>query len=423
MTCSGAPLDDVRAVPHGPHLLRSLVAVTGAARTAEEFHGTLALHLAQVLDMHAVLVVELDGDGSTMRTHAAVIGGRRVPNFSYTLEDTPCESVHGKGVCVYRDEVAALFPKDKDLHEWGIRSYAGAPLYDSSGRPNGVIAVLGRRPIDDPDHVCELLTLFSHRAAAEMERQQALARLALTEERLRVAFDNGTMGIGVSDRQHIVDANGRLCGMLGYTADELRGRPWATITHPDDREASAAAMARFDDGTTAHVELRKRFLRKDGGVVHTHTRVSCHRDGGGEPRLFTCFVEDLTPALEAAAELNRLSTVDPVTGLLNRAQLFETLQRRLSQCPPHMLGRGPVRARHRPLRGRQRRVGLRGGRPAARAGGGPPRGPGRPRGRGGPRRQRRVRHRAVSSRRRTRGHAPRGPAGRADERALPPPRG
>src|SRR5206468_5127002 len=51
--------------------------------------------------------------------------------------------------------------------------------------------------------------------------------------------------------------------MTGYTEDELRHLTTLDVTHEDDR---AAMQKRIDDGTIGVLQ-RKRYRRKDGGVI------------------------------------------------------------------------------------------------------------------------------------------------------------
>ena len=56
-------------------------------------------------------------------------------NFTYKLQDTPCENVlSGNRVCVYSNDVADQFPKDKLLSEIGVVSYIGAPVLTVKGK-------------------------------------------------------------------------------------------------------------------------------------------------------------------------------------------------------------------------------------------------------------------------------------------------
>ena len=71
-----------------------------------------------------------------------------------------------------------------------------------------------------------------------------------------------------------VDRDGRVVftntayqSLLGYSADELRGRQMMELIHPDDRAATEAAARAIMAGVPVQ-HFRNRYLRRDGGVAH-----------------------------------------------------------------------------------------------------------------------------------------------------------
>src|SRR5690606_17519986 len=71
-----------------------------------------------------------------------------------------------------------------------------------------------------------------------------------------------------------------------------------------DRAASAAQIDRVLRGEADGFAHEKRFLRKDGGVVWTDTRVSVVRDEEGRVRYSVGVVQDVTARREAERALN-----------------------------------------------------------------------------------------------------------------------
>ena len=70
-----------------------------------------------------------------------------------------------------------LFPR-----EAGYESFLGLPIIASDGRMLGHLAFFDSRPRGDDLLVDSIYRIFLARAAAEMERFQALARLASNEQ-------------------------------------------------------------------------------------------------------------------------------------------------------------------------------------------------------------------------------------------------
>ena len=82
--------------------------------------------------------------------------------------------------------------------------------------------------------------------------------LASSVERARV-------GMGVlSGRDRWVDANERLCELLGYSRDELLALSRTDTTHPSDLSAETAELARVRKGDTSSTQLEERYRLRDG---------------------------------------------------------------------------------------------------------------------------------------------------------------
>jgi PAS domain S-box-containing protein len=65
-----------------------------------------------------------------------------------------------------------------------------------------------------------------------------------------------------------IDVNQTLCELLGYDRAALLARGWSDLTHPEDWESSRSQMERAQAGATEQYRIRKRYLRRDGGVVY-----------------------------------------------------------------------------------------------------------------------------------------------------------
>lgn len=102
-----------------------------------------------------------------------------------------------------------------------------------------------------------------------------------SRERFRAIFEEAHVGMCILDQQGLyVATNAAYQTMLGYTADELRGRSFVAFTHPEDRPPDAAAWsASFEQGA---FRVEKRYLRKDGSVVWVDLSSSLIPSPGGE---------------------------------------------------------------------------------------------------------------------------------------------
>ena len=122
-----------------------------------------------------------------------------------------------------------------------------------------------------------------------------------------------------------VFASPGLRALLGCSEPQLQEETWASLTHPDDREAEAAQFARLLSGEVDHYRIEKRVRHRSGGSRRVTALVTCGRgiDGGVDLLLHT-LTEPLGESLPAVppgespgVELNRIveAAVDSVPGI------------------------------------------------------------------------------------------------------------
>jgi len=144
----------------------------GSRPTGEDFFKSLARYLAQSLAMDFVCIDRLAGDGLAAETVAIYDDGKFQDNVNYTLKDTPCGDVVGKTICCFPKAVRQLFPMDEVLQKMMAESYVGTTLWSFDGKPIGLIAVIGRKPLSSTRLAESVLKLVAVRAAGELERKQ-----------------------------------------------------------------------------------------------------------------------------------------------------------------------------------------------------------------------------------------------------------
>jgi diguanylate cyclase (GGDEF)-like protein/PAS domain S-box-containing protein len=138
----------------------------------------------------------------------------------------------------------------------------------------------------------KLSTAMSNLASSVRQRERELSE---SERKFREAFD--LVGIGLTQvdvEGRFVIVNRRFCEMLGYSREELLGKRFIDITHPDDREsaeeAGGNALASFGTAFTRE----KRYLRKDGSVMWAQRSGVAVRSALGEPLYGLGSIEDVS---------------------------------------------------------------------------------------------------------------------------------
>jgi diguanylate cyclase (GGDEF)-like protein/PAS domain S-box-containing protein len=121
------------------------------------------------------------------------------------------------------------------------------------------------------------------------------SRLKESERRFSQAFRHAAIGMAlVLPNGRWLQVNEALCTMLGYTGEELLTSAYQDITHPDDLATDLALVQKILKGERASYHLEKRYLRRDGRVVHVLLTVSLVRDDHGEPLYFISQVVDIS---------------------------------------------------------------------------------------------------------------------------------
>ena len=126
------------------------------------------------------------------------------------------------------------------------------------------------------------------------ELKRAQIRLRESEERFRLAVDEAPIGMAlVALDGRFVRVNRVLCEIVGYTAAELVGLSFQTITHPDDLDTDVKLAGRLARGEIPRYQLEKRYVRKDGTIVDVMLSASIVRDGRGEAVSYIAQIEDI----------------------------------------------------------------------------------------------------------------------------------
>ena len=138
-----------------------------------------------------------------------------------------------------------------------------------------------------------------------------------SQERFRAAFESSGVGMAlVRPEGQWLQVNPALCCILGYSEEELQGKTFRDITHPEDLEANLAQVRRLLAGEFSHYAMEKRYLHKDGHIIWVLLTVSLVRGAREEPLYFLTQIEDITERKKAEMELRKFQRAieqSPVT--------------------------------------------------------------------------------------------------------------
>jgi diguanylate cyclase (GGDEF)-like protein/PAS domain S-box-containing protein len=160
------------------------------------------------------------------------------------------------------------------------------------------------------------------------ERRAAEETLRESEARYQGLYDDAP------DMYFIITADGTIRSVnqfgaeyLGFDKEELIGSSVLDLVHPDDRQRIEARLGQiFDDGTQES-ELEFRKLRKDGASLWVHERIRYFGEKAGTDAELRLVCRDISQAHALSEELSFQATHDPLTGLINRRELENRLER------------------------------------------------------------------------------------------------
>ncbi len=276
-----------------------------AASVGHDYFRALVERLARDLGADMVLVGRCVEDGR-VHAQAAWGDGAQRPEMEYALSGAPCATTLADGMLIVERDAARLYPDDSALAERGFQGYAGVALRGANGSPVGLIALLTKTIIADPELIRGVLTAIAPRAGAEMERQIAETALRDSEARFRALIDNMPIGFHLMDPAgRIVQRNRTLESWSGGEPGRHIGQTIREATgerSPDYAEIEAELQEVL--ATRQPVTRERDFIAFTG---HRRPALICRfpiLDSTGQVALVASFITDLTNVKQLEAQVH-----------------------------------------------------------------------------------------------------------------------
>ena len=284
------------------------IAYSISSSTGEVFFQSLVQQLTQVLEVDYAFVGKLaNATADQIQTVVVCDRGEILPNLTYSLLHTPCQKVLEQELCLYPQDVRPEFSENSLLIQLQVESYVGIRLTSSSGKPLGVLAIMGRRPITDLDLATSMLKIFATRAAAELERQESELLLRGQEALLRTALSAARMGAW---DWNIVTGeetwSPEVAEIFGVDPESFvpSYEEFVKCIHPEDLPLTEAAQSRaFEEGVEYNAEYR--IIDREGNIRWVNSRGNVLRDDQGNPVLMTGVTMDITERKRAEAAIQQ----------------------------------------------------------------------------------------------------------------------
>lgn len=142
----------------------------------------------------------------------------------------------------------------------------------------------------------------------------------------RTCVENAPTGQAIVDTSlHGLYVNPAFCSMFGYTADEALVANFREFVSPEDVEVAEQDLAALKNDPKSPVATELRVVRRDGTVVWVQRDAVLLPGARGSQDVLIGQFQDITARKHAEAELARLAVTDPLTGLLNRQALVDSI--------------------------------------------------------------------------------------------------
>ena len=264
--------------------------------TGKRYLQLLVCELSRALGVRYAMVAQVRGPLFVMADALAMTDhGKPIPDFSYVLADSPCQTVLTQNYCIFPSGVQELFPKDDGLQQLNVQSYAGLTLHTQQEKPLGILVVMHDAAFPDIDRVKQLLAVFSGWAATEIVRLQTQQTLMDNEVHFRAAINQAAVGIFHANKYgQFILVNIKMCQILGYQESELSDKKIDEIIYPPDREKSRNLISKLLQKPESNFKLEQRYLRRDGAVIWAQATYSVTVNTDGSVDSIMAVVEDIS---------------------------------------------------------------------------------------------------------------------------------
>jgi len=130
-----------------------------------------------------------------------------------------------------------------------------------------------------------------------------------TSEFFNTIFVNADIGIALLDSKgKIFKVNPAIIKTLGYTEEEFLKMEVKDFSHPHDFKASDKLLQELIEGKREHYQINKRYIAKDGKIIHTHCTVT-RANNKSKKKNIIVLIENITEQKKISSRLTSEQTL------------------------------------------------------------------------------------------------------------------
>jgi PAS domain S-box-containing protein len=263
-----AILEDISEEQYVSNILSSLTERT-SKYSGQAFFDELTAYLSVKLQMSFCFIAEINEKANTGNMLSFYKDGIKQVNFSYNLDNTPCQNcLDINSPYIIQNGAYQRFPKDENLVKMNISTYLGVPISDMDDNRLGILVLMDEKPQPYSSGLSGLLTVLSDRVGAELSRMNFENRLISSELLFRSIAENFPKGIiAVLDRNfNYVYTDGKGYQSLGIDPNNLIGTSHMLTYEPKESKEVESYFEKVLNGESVVFEVtkEKQYFLKNG---------------------------------------------------------------------------------------------------------------------------------------------------------------
>ena len=139
-------------------------------KISNEFFDSVVQFISDVTGVDYVYIGKIEANKLNVQSIAMTASGKITDNINFPLLNSPCAEVIRGFIYSYPENCKIIFPKSKIINDLNAEGYVGLSLFDPQGDVIGIISVMCRSTIKDPETISSILRIVAKRVEIEFER-------------------------------------------------------------------------------------------------------------------------------------------------------------------------------------------------------------------------------------------------------------